>query len=278
MPLQLNDLLKSEGLDPKNVRLMRHQTGGGKETPYSVWRDDLPRFERYQSFQLGGDRRAYFNAPYWASFVVPPAGNTLFVGVYSARLIGHAQVGERDPIFGHEMPPHIEIYETARLTQLAAYVGRLSIKWGKSPSAARAWVQRADKQDKEIVEVTRAFQEEAFPGFTKFTRPLSALETMPTGWRAILQANQGVYLLACPRTREHYVGSAYGEGGFLGRWRAYVADGHGGNVGLRLRDPSDFVVSILEAVGSSSSPADVVALEQTWKAKLLSRDIGLNHN
>jgi len=31
---------------------------------------------------------------------------------------------------------------------------------------------------------------------------------------------------------------------------SYVRDGHGGNVGLKGRDPSDYRVSILEVVGS----------------------------
>jgi hypothetical protein len=101
---------------------------------------------------------------------------------------------------------------------------------------------------------------------------------MPVSWKQILRASRGVYLLACPRTREHYVGSAYGDDGFLGRWEAYVASGHGGNVALRLRDPSDYLVSVLEVAGSSASVDDIIALENTWKEKLHSREMGLNRN
>lgn len=199
----------------------------------------------------------------------------MFVGIYSARLLGPAPPGELDPISELPMSARVEVYETRRMGQLSDYAGRLFIDWG---AGDRAWTQRADNQDKEIVELRRTFQEEAFPGFTRLVRPLSELESMPAGWREVLRATRGVYLLACPRTREHYVGSAYGEGGFLGRWTAYVADGHGGNLGLRGRAPSDYVVSILEVVGSNASAADIIALEQTWKAKLLSRDMGLNRN
>jgi hypothetical protein len=101
---------------------------------------------------------------------------------------------------------------------------------------------------------------------------------MPPTWRQTLRSSRGVYLLACPRTREHYVGSAYGGDGFLGRWEAYAANSHGGNIGLRIRDPSDYVVSVLEVVGSSATTDEIIALENTWKAKLHSRDIGLNRN
>ncbi len=165
--------------------------------------------------------------------------------------------------------------ECQRLGALANYIGRLSVYWGDS---TRAWVQRADNQDKEIVELTGTFREEAFPGFTKLIRKLSDLETMPATWKEVLRASRGVYLLACPRTNEHYVGSASGDEGFLGRWHAYVADNHGGNIGLRIRDPSDYIVSVLEVAGSSARAEEIVALENTWKEKLRSRDVGLNRN
>jgi hypothetical protein len=82
---------------------------------------------------------------------------------------------------------------------------------------------------------------------------------------------------ACPRTHEHYVGQAAGEDGFLGRWREYVATGHGGNVGLRGREASDYQVSVLEVVGTNDLTR-IGEVEALWKRKLLSRDIGLNLN
>ena len=89
---------------------------------------------------------------------------------------------------------------------------------------------------------------------------------------------QGVYLLTCPRTREQYVGSATGRDGFLGRWRSYVDGGSGGNVSLRSRDPSDYQVSILQAAGSADDRGTILAMEERWKQKLQSRDMGLNRN
>jgi hypothetical protein len=58
----------------------------------------------------------------------------------------------------------------------------------------------------------------------------------------------------------------------------YVANGHGGNVGLRSRDPADYQVSILEVVGNAATFEDVIALEGLWKSKLQSREMGLNQN
>jgi len=57
-----------------------------------------------------------------------------------------------------------------------------------------------------------------------------------------------------------------------------VRNGHGGNVGLKSRDPADYQVSILEVSGSTATVEEVLAAEQLWKAKLQSREMGLNRN
>lgn len=279
MTLRFNMLLAAEGIPLADVRLLRHQTVGPRgRTPYSLWRDDRAAFELYQSMQAADPRRqAVFAAPYWASLVTPPDGETLFVGLYQATRLGPAESDLVNPLTGQlaNSTGHYDRYACTLLPQLSAYIGRLFIRWGEG---TRSWVQRADNQDKEIVALARAFREPEFPGFSQLIQPLSEIETMPPSWKAVLRASRGVYLLACPRTREHYVGSAYGSDGFLGRWEAYVANSHGGNVGLRMRDPSDYVVSILEVAGSVATAEEIIALEARWKQKLLSRDMGLNRN
>lgn len=117
-----------------------------------------------------------------------------------------------------------------------------------------------------------------FPGFSAFVEPLSRILSLPHAWRQVLTANKGVYLLTCPDTKEVYVGSASGADGFLGRWTDYALNGHGGNVVLKRRAPSDYRVSILEVAGSQASDRDILALEEIWKLKLQSREMGLNAN
>ena len=107
---------------------------------------------------------------------------------------------------------------------------------------------------------------------------LSEIDGMPATWVATLTSTRGVYLLTCPKTREQYVGIASGADGFMGRWREYAATGHGGNAGLKSRDPSNYQVSILETVGSGTTTDDLLALETLWKQKLQSREMGLNRN
>lgn len=285
MPFRFNMLLHDEGIAPAQVRLLRHQTGKVPgRTPYTLWRDDVGAFQRYQSTQDPSPRqRSRFRGRYWASFVAPPAGGTLFVGLYEVELIGPVAAGAIDPLTlkgvgADKGLTAYDQYDCRPMVELSEYVGRLFIHWGDSSSAARAWVQRADQQDKEVMEITRSFREEDFPGFTKLIRPLSEIETMPVSWKEVLTVSRGVYLLVCPKTCEHYVGAAYGEGGFLGRWREYLTNNHGGNVGLRGREQTDWQVSILEVAGSAASVDEIVVMEAAWKAKLHSRTIGLNRN
>ena len=68
------------------------------------------------------------------------------------------------------------------------------------------------------------------------------------------------------------------EGGFWGRWQDYLQTGHGGNEGLKSRDPSDYQVSILEVAGTSAEADEVRQMESRWQSKLQSREMGLNRN
>ena len=54
--------------------------------------------------------------------------------------------------------------------------------------------------------------------------------------------------------------------------------GHGGNVGLKSRDPSDYQASILEVAGTSATLNEVLTMEGRWQSKLQSLAMGLNRN
>lgn len=277
--LQFTDLLLKAGFEPPQVRLLRHQarTPSGR-TPYILWRDQRLAFEEYQSVQTSGNR-ASLGAPIWASFVASPTGDTLFAGLYSAERTGHTDPDWIDPLYGVAgaglTGNILDQYQTIRIPHLEEYAGRLWIEWG---AGARSWIQRADRQNKLIVELTRAFREDVFPGYTHFVTNVSDIQELPATWVAALRAVRGVYLLTSAKTREQYVGSATGDGGFYARWLDYSADGHGGNVGLKSSEPSDYQVSILEVSGSGAGLDEIIAVEQLWKRKLMSREMGLNRN
>lgn len=135
------------------------------------------------------------------------------------------------------MGRELDIYAYERVSVLDHLIGCLKVDWGEEK---RRWAQRADSAngDKRIVELSRSFREPDFPGFSNFIGHLGTLMALPATWISALSAARGVYLLTCPRTKEQYVGSAYGADGFWGRWQAYAAIGHGGNLGLKSRTPS----------------------------------------
>ena len=277
MPIMFNTVLLAADFYFGDVRLLRHkdQRAAKGRTPYELWRDDRPQFDRYQATQSVGNRNK-LKAAYWASFVGTPSDETLFVGLYGVKYRGLlAQDTPMPHMDGVDKADSCDVYDLTLEHALSDLVGKLLIDWGLGD---RAWIQRADRQDKRIMELRTEFKEPDFPGFLNFVEPLSRLDKLPKGWIAVLQSSKGIYLLTCPRTKEQYVGSATGEGGFWCRWQEYVQTGHGGDVALKSRDPSDYQASILEVAGTASTWEDILKMEGRWKSKLLSREMGLNRN
>ena len=57
----------------------------------------------------------------------------------------------------------------------------------------------------------------------------------------------------------------------------YFKTGHGGNVGLKSKEPSDYQVSILEVAGSEDDQNMILKKEFLWMEKLQSKQMGLNN-
>ena len=277
MPITFNTILIAADYDLADVRLLRHKDRRAEKgrTPYELWRDNRAQFDWYQSTQ-GIKNQNKLNVQYWASFVGTPADETLFVGMY--RVAGQRLLDKDTPMpqmDGIDAAGSCHVYDLALEEKLSDLIGKLLIDWGPGE---RAWIQRADQQDKRIAELRAEFKEPEFPGFLNFIEPLSRLDKLPRGWITVLQMSKGIYLLTCPKTKEQYVGKADGEEGFWGRWQEYIRTGHGGNVALKSRDPSDYQVSILEVAGTVAVPDDITKMEVQWKTKLQSREMGLNRN
>ncbi len=275
MPIMLNSILIEAGLNVADVRLLRHKDrrAARGRTPYELWRDNRTQFDLYQSIH-GFDKRPKLKGRYWASFLGTPTEETLFIGLYA--------VGGRRPLEQDSPHPHmdgldkagsVDFYDLTLEKALGDLIGKLFIEWGPGE---RAWIQRADRRNKPITELRTSFKEPDFPGFLYFVKALSELDKLPKGWITALQSCSGVYLLTCPKTKEQYVGSATGGEGFWGRWQDYAQTGHGGNLGLKSREPSDYQVSILEVAGTASTKEDIIGMEERWKSKLQSKEMGLN--
>lgn len=276
--LTFNQLLDVAGLKPATVRLLRHKESKPR-THRALYEAALaldPRFAQYQERQGTPQVIAQFReAKFLAAFIAEPGtGATVFVGVWE-RLDQRST--RKDNPFAADPPESKAIeFNTRRLEQFDDYSGRLVIDWGE---AARAWVQRADNQDKPIVELRRDKQVPAFPGHLRFRAALHEVEGLPTNWLEVLKHSRGIYLIVRRKTGEQYVGSAYGATGFYGRWLAYQ-DGHGGNVKMKelAANASEYDVAILEAAASDATVEEIFDRESLWKEKLGTRVIGLNRN
>lgn len=277
MPIMLNSILGNTNLHLEGIRLIRHKDKRAKKgkSPYELWRDNRSQFDLYQSTQSISNRKK-LDAPYWTVFVVDLEDKTMFAGLYSARYSGLLEKDIQMPhTDGIQEAGSCDVYDLQLIETLSDLIGKLYINWGKG---ALAWIQYANRNNKQVTELREIYKEPEFPGFLNFIKPLSKLNKIPANWIVALKNVKGVYLLTCPRTKELYVGSATGGEGFWQRWQDYIKTNHGGNAKLKSRDPSDYQVSILEVAGTSSTTDEILEMEGRWQTKLQSREMGLNQN
>jgi hypothetical protein len=272
VPITFDTILASEGIEPGTVHLVRHQDTRWitRGSAYNIWREDPEEFRRYQSLQGG---RIFIVGNLVASFVVTPSKDTLFVGLYKVEGEGRASPGTIDPLSGSDVSDHIH-YEMISDPRLDEYIGKLVIDWGLG---YRSWVQRGGRREKPVLELRPKFEEPHFPGPLRFKSELSQIDKLPTAWIEILRNLKGIYVIACPRDNKQYVGSAGGAEGFYGRWIQHLTVG-GDAVEFKKREPSAYLVSILEVVGSAVADDEIVRIEQLWMEKLQTRRMGLNGN
>lgn len=272
-----NQLLQRAGLDLELVRLVRHRDPHYQRAVFEAAMRGDPGFDEYQAHQGTDQVIAQFrSAKYLAAFVAEPlTGETVFVGIWE-RLGDQPGPVPRVPLSIAGTKSASVAFDTRHLDVLSEYRGRILIQWGP---AARVWVQRADQQDKTILEIRREPHELPFPGFLHVRLPLDQAGDIPPSWATALRSVRGVYLLVHRESGDQYVGSASGGDGILGRWLCYQ-DGHGGNVAMRELGAvaSAYDASILEIVGSDATTEDVLAREALWKKKLGSHAKGLNRN
>ncbi len=274
MPIMFNTILREAGFPLADVRLLRHKDNRSarERTPYELWRDNPQQFDLYQTQNV--NNRTRLKARYWASFLGTPSDETLFVGIYGVKNRGLLEQDAPKPhMDGVDRAGSCDVYDLTLAKALGDLIGKLFIDWGRGSAL---WIQRPDRRNKPITELRTDFKEPDFPGFLNFMKALSELAKIPKGWIAALQSSRGIYLLTCPKTKEQYVGSAMGEEGFWGRCQDYVQSGHGGDLALKNRDPSDYQVSILEVAGTASTRDDIIRMEERWKSKLQSKEMGLN--
>jgi hypothetical protein len=175
LPLMFNSLLEASEIDPRNVRLLRHRDADAHNDfkPYELWRDSYDAFMAHQSRQSARTEKIIGHAKFWASFVVTPKEETLFVGLYAIS-------SKRPGIFAAPSAAKQEklepiVYQLEERSELSELIARLTIDWG---GGFLPQVQRAETNDKQIVELRREFGEAQSPGYLSFMKRLSEIESL----------------------------------------------------------------------------------------------------
>lgn len=295
--MHFNDLLRDTGIELKTTLVLRHAPRPDekrlrKSLPLlAAVRHDL--FKAYQSVQTPKVERAYQKADYVASFIGVESGKAIFAGLYEiagARPITYEQFWRkpenrslRDDYDMIGVTGRNEIRQWFDLVLSDFYVrwmGKLSILW---PGKERSWYRWADRNKFEIDYISQESQfEPVMPDWDDLVLDQAIMRDMPRTWKEKLRGWRGVYIIfddadhAC----RGYVGSAYGSDNLLGRWQNYLKTGHGGNVGLRGRDPKNFRFSILQLLNEAADQGEIISLETKWKNRLHTRkdEGGLNRN
>jgi len=175
-------------------------------------------------------------------------------------------------------------YEYQDLPDYQKYVGRLIIKF---KNKAQTMIRNAESvfDDCYISQIlSDTFDNDLFPGYEKVNISWDEMNRVleKDNWKTALQNQKGVYLMTDTSNGKMYVGSAYGENMILGRWRAYVKSGNGGNVGLKRLTfdhiKQNFKYSILDIYKSTTDDQIIINRESWWKEVLQSRQFGYNEN
>lgn len=175
-------------------------------------------------------------------------------------------------------------YEFEVLPEYDKYIGRLIVKF-KNKAQTMIRNSKSVINDCYVSQILPdTFDNDLFPGYEKVNLTWLEMNRVieKDNWKTALQNQKGVYLLTDISNGKMYVGSAYGENMILGRWRAYVKNGHGGNIGLKQLSfehiKQNFKYSILDIYKSTTDDQTIIIRESWWKDVLQSRQFGYNEN
>lgn len=175
-------------------------------------------------------------------------------------------------------------YEYIDLHEYDKYIGRLVIKF---KNKSQTMIRKAESviDDCEVSQILPdTFDNDIFPGYDRINISWHELKRVinKENWITALENQKGVYLITDIINGKKYIGAAYGENMILGRWKAYIKTGHGGNVGLKKLSfeyiKNNFRYSLLDIFKPSTNDQKIIERENWWKETMLSRKHGYNKN
>ena len=278
--LYLSDILRKFNLDLNRVKLIRHSLND--KNFLACYNAGF--IKEYTQLQKQGFAKGY---DYIITFISGPGTSAKLEGCYKV-------IGEQ-PVSIDMMPPDfpcafmfeetISYFNFEKTETLSDLVDRLIIDWGKS---AISWHQKATN-DKPILAI-QSNPRFVFSGYENVVLKYSELRdivndfTLYENWHTALSSIYAIYLIVDTLSGKQYVGSAYGTGGLLGRWKCYIDKKHGDDKGIieLLHDFPDryqfFQFSILQILPKNITADEVISIESLYKRKFLSIMFGMNRN
>ena len=182
-------------------------------------------------------------------------------------------------------------YKAEELEEYNKFYGRVILKYHKTVQTQVMYLGTV-KDELEVLEILPTiFDGDEFAGYDKVSLSYSQLEAIiklkKQTWIGALENQKAVYLQTDKVTGKLYVGSATSDQGMLlSRWKNYIENGHGGNVGLKelVREKGfdyikkNFQYTIIENFNAKVDDQYVLERESYWKEVLRSREFGYNKN
>jgi len=267
--IRLVDLLNASGFafnaDSTKVHLA---CWNGQDRPIDVYY--AGKFQAWQEHQT----KRNFACDHILSLIDIGPGRWLFVGIYD--VLGYSP---------HSVYPGQFLYTTQLRPTLEDLIGRVIVAHSRT---RQSYVWLKPEVQLPVLEIrSQKMTIGDFPGYNSVLIRHSILRVITqqviSSWHAALKSIRGVYLVTDTYTGKQYVGKASGEVGIWQRWCDYAANGHGGNVKLKVlleemgsQYVNHFQYSILEIADTHASEQQILARESYWMNVLRTREFGLN--
>lgn len=270
MSLTLEPILRSGGLNPANIQVIRHafvkeHEDSGLQGIHADSTDE--EILTYTAHQSANPRIFPAHPPrLWVVFIREGGDRARFWSVVENR-------GETST---HRT---LRTFDLTTTDHLADLKNRLVVGW----NSPRAWrLTGTTAANYAVIEIADA-RPVPFPGFDRLVLDYPELQAVMrehryAAWRTALSSVVGVYLITDTRDGRQYVGKADGIENIRQRWSSYATDGHGGNVELRKVDPTTFRFSLLRVFDPSTPTSVIDGAESHFKIALDTRKHGLNRN
>lgn len=211
--IKINDILRIKDIENYKIRLL---------TTYSNKINPLDYFRNNDNFELM--KWLLWNYSKHKSFKV----GEKVIGL--VRISGNKWLLFNISIIVRDLEKYNDIgFEYESLIEYEKYFGRVIVEYSnKSQKLIRLASKMIDEcYVSQIIE--DRFEDEEFPGYENVNISWGSMNRVldKNSWKAALQNQKGVYLITDISNGKMYVGSAYGENMILGRWMAYIQNGHG---------------------------------------------------